>query len=201
MSALLRIGTALSFALVTLVSTDANAQLGRECRYSCSESCIIEARQQQREARAVLDSCDAGAPRPNPGPRPRPGSRISVYRSDSCSSSLVATLDSYTDCDSMANGQERVWGIAINGQCADIADTTLSNACVAFKDAGDYRAVKFYRSDSCASSMVATASHSGRCAELSARMGAERVWAVEINGRCEDIADTDFRTACSRFAR
>lgn len=203
MSFTLRLSSVLTLAFVSFFSSNADAQLSRECSYTCSSQCLVEARFQQREANAVLEACGARDPRPRPDPRPypRPGARVSLYRSDSCSGSLVATVDSRTECDLIANGTESVWGIAVNGVCVDIADTQLRVACKAFRDVNDSYAVKFYRNDRCQGGLVASASHSGRCEELRGSLGTASVWAVEINGRCEDISDTSFYVACSRFAR
>lgn len=57
---------------------------------------------------------------------------VEIYRSDSCSSDLVAIVDRNTYCQSL-QGMADAWGIKVNGQCTNIADTNIVQACERFK--------------------------------------------------------------------
>ncbi len=59
------------------------------------------------------------------------------YHSDSCQTSeLIAAVDESTDCDALAKvSNDRVWGVVTDGQCVDISDMDLKQACLRYKDA------------------------------------------------------------------
>jgi hypothetical protein len=57
-------------------------------------------------------------------------SSIKLYHSDSCSSSLIATMNPYTVCEDLGRWtNEQVWGAMINGECKNIQDTDVVTAC------------------------------------------------------------------------
>lgn len=122
---------------------------------------------------------------------------IKVYKSDSCRDSLVAIYSTYTNCDAIDNSSgNNAWAIMVGNQCQDIADTSLKMSCRAFKAVNSPYAVRFYRSDSCRDSLVAAVDSNTKCESLS---GLPQVWAIEINGKCQDITDMDVVAACQRF--
>ncbi len=59
------------------------------------------------------------------------------YHSDSCQTSeLMAAVDETTDCEALAKvSSDRVWGVVTDGQCIDISDMDLKEACSRYKDA------------------------------------------------------------------
>lgn len=57
---------------------------------------------------------------------------VEIYKSDNCSSALVAIVDRYTQCASL-KGMPAAWAVKINGQCQDISDTDIVSACDRFK--------------------------------------------------------------------
>ncbi len=129
---------------------------------------------------------------PNP---PHQEANVELFRSDSCSSDLVAVVNSTTDC-SRFNDTESVWAIRVNNKCQDIDDTNLMMGCRAFKAMNSPRAVKLYHSDTCRDSMIAAIDHNTACESLT---GLENVWAIQSNGQCQDVSDLDVVTACKRF--
>lgn len=121
---------------------------------------------------------------------------IRVYKSDSCSDSLSGIFSSYSNCESLPNDGRNAWAIMAGGRCQDIADTTLTLSCRAFKAINTPHAVKLYHSDTCRESMVAAVDQNTNCDSLN---GLENVWAIQINGQCQDVVDLDVVTACKRF--
>lgn len=57
---------------------------------------------------------------------------VEIYKSDRCDGSLVAIVDRYTQCQSLA-GMADAWAIKVNGQCQDISDMNIVTACERFK--------------------------------------------------------------------
>lgn len=57
---------------------------------------------------------------------------VEIYKSDRCDGSLVAIVDRYTQCQSLA-GMADAWAIKVNGQCQDISDMNVVTACERFK--------------------------------------------------------------------
>lgn len=122
---------------------------------------------------------------------------VKVYRSDSCRDSLVGIFSTYSNCDSVDDSSgNNAWGIMVGNQCKDIADTSLKMSCRAFKAMNSPYAVRLYRSDSCRDSLVAAVDSNTKCESLS---GLPQVWAIEINGQCQDITDMEVVAACQRF--
>lgn len=121
---------------------------------------------------------------------------VKVYKSDSCRDSLSGIFSTYTNCESLPNDGSNAWAIMIGNKCQDISDTNLIMSCHAFKAVNSSRAVKLYHSDSCRDSLVAAIDHNTACESLT---GLENVWAIQINGQCQDVADLDVVTACKRF--
>lgn len=148
-------------------------------------------------AQDILNQSLNAPPPPYRSPPSNPGNssdRIEFYHSDSCSSELVMIVDAWTDCDSL--GSSSVWGVKIRGVCSDIADTSAVKACKSFKALSQPQAVKIYHSDSCSSELVAAVDRNTVCEDL---RGLANAWAIQTNGQCQDISDTDIVTACNRF--
>lgn len=122
---------------------------------------------------------------------------VKVYKSDSCRDSLVGIFSSYTNCETLEDSSgNSAWAIMVGEQCKDIADTSLKLSCRAFKAINSVQAVKFYKSDSCKDSLVAAVDYQTNCANFA---GLPQVWAIETNGKCQDITDLDAVSACQRF--
>jgi hypothetical protein len=176
----------------------AYAELPVSCRYSCSPQCMNELQRLEAEI-ASFKSYNCYGNHPNPGPGPNPpyddNDRVEIYKSDTCSDSLVAVVDSRTDCERLGN--DRAWAVRINGQCLDIQDTTLTKACQAFS--GGMRGVKLYHSDNCQGSLLGTVGRRSDCSRFAEVVNNSNVWAIEVNGRCKDIADMNPKDACEAF--
>lgn len=121
---------------------------------------------------------------------------IRVYKSDTCSSAMSGLFSSYTDCDSLPKNGSDAWAIRFNGQCQDISDTTVAMACRSLKALSSANAVKIFHSDRCTGALTAAVDRNTRCESLS---GLADAWAIETDGKCQDISDTDIVTACNRF--
>ncbi len=153
------------------------------CDRMCSPECL-------KYASEILTGC-SNSKGPDSRPSRRDGS-VEFFHSDTCSSSLIATIDEIEDC-SRISTNENVWGVRVNGICHNISDTSFSTACRSFAGGS----VEFYRSDSCSSNLLATASGQNACSEIPV---SDNVWAVKINGTCHNISDTSFKEACMAFA-
>jgi hypothetical protein len=186
-------------------AASAYAELPASCRYSCSPQCMNELTRLEAEI-ASFKSYNCYGNHPNPGPGPGPGpnppyppyddnDRVEIYKSDTCSGSLVAVVDSRTDCERLGN--DSAWAVKINGRCMDIQDTTLTKACQAFS--GGMRGVKFYHSDTCNGSLLGTVGRRSDCSRFADVVNNNSVWAVEVNGQCQDIADMNPKDACEAF--
>ncbi len=120
---------------------------------------------------------------------------IEAYSTDSCNSGLTGLIGPATRCEQMSDRQ--VWGIKVDGQCINVADTTLRTACGNFKTIRNPRAVKLYSTDSCASGLVAAVDRNTNCAEFAS--GGQPVWGVQIAGQCINIQDTTLQRACEIY--
>jgi len=121
---------------------------------------------------------------------------VRVYKSDSCRDSLSGIFSTYSNCETLPNDGNNAWAIMAGGKCQDIADTSLTMSCRAFKAINTPRAVKLFHSDTCRESLVAAVDQYTNCDSLT---GLENVWAIQINGQCQDVSDLDVITACKRF--
>jgi hypothetical protein len=125
-------------------------------------------------------------------------SSVSLYHSDNCNAGLLVTLDDRTNCDQLA-GTGSVWGFSTNGQCVDVPDRTAVDACYTLSRAGSRSAVSFWHADNCQGPQaLAYADEQSDCTTIAAHVH-NSVWAVVQNGRCLDIQDTDFATACKTY--
>lgn len=118
---------------------------------------------------------------------------VGLYRSDSCNGELVATFRSGSSCSAFANTS--IWGIKIGNTCHNIQDMSGADFCRAFPAVDSPRAVLFYKSDSCSSELTGAVDRYTDCSSLPNK----RVWAIKINGTCQNIDDTDLPIACERF--
>jgi hypothetical protein len=121
------------------------------------------------------------------------GTRLGIIygRSDSCdSATAIVTVRESTDCLSLSATQE-AWSISVNGQCQNISDTNVRQACLAMKPGGT---IIYGRSDSCDASLaVAQVTNDTDCLTLSAT---QEAWSISVDGRCQNISDTNIRQAC-----
>lgn len=122
---------------------------------------------------------------------------VRLYRSDSCTGPLTGILSLNERCESVSSSLGDVWAISINGRCQNIKDTSAAKACYALKGMSSPSAIKIYTSDNCSSgTLVSYVDSRTRCENL---RGMSDAWGIEINGQCENIADTDIASACERF--
>lgn len=120
---------------------------------------------------------------------------ISLFKSDSCSSSLTSVVSVNTNCESLSN-ENSAWAVSIGGQCKDLEDMSPQMACKSLRGAASPVNVEIYGSDSCTGGLVAIIDHHTQCQSL---QGLNRAWGIKINGQCQNISDTDAVTACERF--
>lgn len=65
-------------------------------------------------------------------------SSVLIFKSDSCSSDMLAAVNSYTDCATLSSYSNDAWGISIDGTCNNIQDMSPRQACEQFKSAGGF---------------------------------------------------------------
>ncbi|MFM6929822.1 MAG: hypothetical protein ACKOX6_15235 [Bdellovibrio sp.] len=120
---------------------------------------------------------------------------VELYSTDSCSSGLIGMINPRTNC-SKFQGASAAWGIKVNGSCKNIQDMPAEKACQAFKDLADApsSAIKLYSTDSCSSGLIGVLTSYSDCDSMDS--GNKNVWAVEVNGRCQNISDTSSAQAC-----
>jgi hypothetical protein len=126
------------------------------------------------------------------------GSGTQFYHSDSCSSGeLLAVVDYGSNCDKLAEMvNSSVWAIKYNGTCFDISDRNIETVCARFKGGAD--SVALYHSDSCnPSDLIGLVGRGTKCSDPA--QPSESVWAVSINGQCQNISDLSYEDACIRF--
>jgi hypothetical protein len=122
------------------------------------------------------------------------GGGVLLYgRSDSCSGSPIAAVRENTRCESL--GTDSVWSISVNGECSDVPDTNLRDACTKYKGALGNGFQIYSRSDSCSGEVGAWVNASTNCDSL----GSGSAWSVKKNGVCTDIRDTTLADACRQF--
>jgi hypothetical protein len=152
--------------------------------------------------------CEAG------GGTPGRETVVSFYHSDTCDSGLLATAR-FTDqpgenearCQALESQvSSQVWGVRIGGgACSDTVDMTFAAACRLFQADGGRNVVQYFRSDTCASDMLASLRFTGRtdlddrtCANAAPYV-THQVWGVRLDGQCADAQDTTFTAACALF--
>ncbi|WP_374033340.1 hypothetical protein ACES2I_11110 [Bdellovibrio bacteriovorus] len=128
-------------------------------------------------------------------PPPSHGS-VELFRSDSCSGSLIGTVSPASSCERFSSAGD-TWGVRINGQCLNISDTSSVRACESFKGGADPRAVTIFTSDSCSGNALAAISATSQCEKFDS--SGSSAWAVKIDGKCQNISDTAPAKACAAF--
>ena len=175
------------FTILLVLAGFLNQAEAHPCDYMCSNQCLDYAYDLQRTAQDIFSQCNGAPPR----------YEIEMYHSDSCSSELIARVNATTNCRELGANQI-VWGVKIDGVCQNITDMPMVSACEAFAAVFSGGSTKLYHSDSCSGELVAIVSPNTNCDQLS-RHVTSPVWGVESRGRCENISDSDFLTACRRF--
>jgi hypothetical protein len=122
---------------------------------------------------------------------------VKLFKSDSCSNELIAFVDRFSDCSDHSSSGSDVWGVEIGGTCYNVEDMSARVACNRFAGGFVPGAVKAFKSDSCSGNLIASFHNRTRCDELPA--SGNDVWAVEIDGTCQNITDTSLQQACIRF--
>lgn len=148
-------------------------------------------------AKQLLEESLGGGGGYPPIPPPSYGGNIEIYQSDSCSGSLVGTANVNTNCSSKFSTAGQAWGIRVNGECVNIADTTAVKACESFKAASDGRATLIYASDSCSSNAIAAISSNSSCENL--EKNSTNAWGIKIGDTCHNIQDTSPAKACNVY--
>lgn len=122
----------------------------------------------------------------------KPRGTILFGRTDRCEmDQALTTIDAQTDCLSLSPTTE-VWSVSVDGRCQNIGDTNMRAACLALQP-GD-GAIIFGRTDRCdADQALLRVTDETDCLRLSASQDA---WSISVNGRCQNIGDTNVRQAC-----
>lgn len=130
-----------------------------------------------------------GASAPDAGP----GARLGVIfgRTDECEAEdAIVTVRESTDCMQLSPTQH-AWSVMVGNRCQNIDDTNVRAACFHIKPRG---IVLFGRTDECEmNKAIMMIDHDTDCLRLSA---SQHVWSVMIDGRCENVDDTNLRAAC-----
>ena len=126
---------------------------------------------------------------------PQQFTQIELYKSDSCSGSLIGLINEETNCQTYSD--TTVWGIKINGQCFNTLDMSGSQACENFKDAGNPNTLKIYKSDRCSDNLSAIITQTTNCDTLDNEN--RTAWGINIAGKCMDPSDMSPRMACNSF--
>lgn len=166
----------------------------REASSSTQKERLRYISQRLLSAESLLQESLSGGGGGRPIPPPPTGNTIELYRSDSCSGTLMGTASAGTRCDKFA-GAGDAWGVKINGKCLNISDVPAVQACEAFKGAADQSA-EIYSSDSCSGNPEAIVGSLSQCDKLAP--GA-RAWGVRVEGKCLNISDTTAAKACEAF--
>jgi hypothetical protein len=172
---------------------------------ACVSTCSDECRELVRRVEMTLELFEDQCPVPEPRVPDRqrsdhgPGALVEIFHSDSCRGSPIATVDARTDCRPFPFTGTEAWGVRFDGQCRNIRDTSLQQACTTFKAAGRPDRVEILHSDRCSTSatVLAFVGPHTRCGELPTN-GSD-AWGVRASGECLNITDTSIAEACVRF--
>jgi hypothetical protein len=119
-----------------------------------------------------------------------------IYTTDSCTSSPIAAVGSLSDCSKLPIDGTKAWAVKVDNKCFNIADTSPSKACEAFKASSSPSSVRIFATDSCTDSPMAIVDYNTRCDLLT---GMHAAWGIMMNGRCENIPDLPIEAACERY--
>jgi hypothetical protein len=118
---------------------------------------------------------------------------ISLYHSDSCSSTdFIGVVGSKSDCGSLGIST-RVYGVSVDGKCTNVSDTDAVNICRRFRG----NDITFYHSDTCSTDPIASMDAGSDCGIFNGI--SERAYAVQVDGVCSDISDRTVVKACLDF--
>lgn len=162
------------------------------CKNSCNQDCHQYKLRLTNELRNIEEKCGSN----NPDPVIPGTGRVEIYKSDSCSGELIGRLTPGTNCSKYSN--ENAWGVKINGKCENIADMNAASACELYKGGSSSQSVLVYESDSCSGDLVAALDQSADC-QVIAQKAKDNAWAVMIDGKCENITDTNAGVACEVY--
>jgi len=119
--------------------------------------------------------------------------KVQIYKSDSCSGSMVATIGRYSDCRKFNNKSSSAWAVRHRGKCYNIKDVTPLRVCYRYRGGR----IKVYKNDSCSNNLVAMIGPNSNC-ERFAKRGSS-AWAIRYRGKCHDFSDVNLYSACLRF--
>jgi hypothetical protein len=122
-------------------------------------------------------------------------SRAIIYgTSDNCDDGHIAEIVDYdTDCADLSSTAP-AWSVKVNGQCQNITDTNVRNACVGIQAANAPNVI-YGTSDNCDNSKIAAVlTRRTNCSALSST---DPSWSIKVNGQCQNITDTNVRSACN----
>lgn len=136
---------------------------------------------------------------------------VQLFSDDRCTNGVI-DLDpavNYNAWSPVLAGKN-VWSVRVENRCVDSADTQftsnlaskLINDALSMRGRPDPRAeeIELFSDDRCSNS-VTTVQRGNSCNALSTFYGSKQVWSIKFRGRCEDISDTTFATACDTYAR
>lgn len=135
---------------------------------------------------------------------------VSLYTDDRCSNLLIHLDPSvnYAGLGSIMGGA-RVWSIKVENTCIDSPDQAYSDAMTAklIDSAIQMRTrtpfgerVELFSDDRC-SVPVTHVQPGDQCSLMDAFFSGQRVWSIMFRGRCVDVPDTSFSSACSQYTR
>lgn len=136
---------------------------------------------------------------------------VQLFKDDRCTNRLIE-LDPAVNYNAWTPviGGQNVWSLRVENKCIDIPDTQfnanlasrLVNDALTMRGRPDPRSeeIELFADDRCTNS-VTTVQRGNSCNALSTFYGSRQVWSIKFRGRCEDISDTTFATACDTYAR
>jgi hypothetical protein len=133
-----------------------------------------------------------------------------MYSDDNCSRALL-DIDSQTSCHAWNTvlGGMPVWSIRVEGRCRNIADRNYTpQVCEQFQHSGNVLqrrmkqpdAIELFTDDSCARELTHV-QRGDDCSAMNGVYGDAQVWSIRFRGRCENIPDTNFPSACQNYSR
>ena len=126
--------------------------------------------------------------------------QVVAYRDDNCTSSIIEVRahDSCERLTSIYRG-ERLWSVAVNGQCVNIQDTTFANKCESLKTLALSQKVRtndleLFTDDNCSGSAKFLDLDPGvDCSALGGVYTGIRIWSIKAaGGVCLNVQDTTF---------
>jgi len=159
--------------------------------------------------RRFVGSCEALRTLANE-PQPPVNPLVRLFSDDNCSREVL-NLDHETDCGAWMTvlGNAKVWSVSVDGRCLNIPDVSFSQqTCDKYRRGAqatrrpvvDRDAIELFTDDNC-TKLITSVQRGDRCDDLTELFGSLNVWSIKFRGRCENISDLNFSTACQKYAR